>query len=74
MFPRRRLEHADKDLDFDIRTQIGKDLKEEWLKFKSAADETPHLQNIMEMLHRATYIPPSDDVPWQESAPGAALC
>jgi hypothetical protein len=74
MFPRRRLENVDRDLDFDTKTQIGRELKEEWLRCKSASDESPHLQNIMEMLHRATFITESEDVPWQESLPGPAHC
>lgn len=60
----------DKDLDFDIKTQIGRNLKDEWLRCKSASDEASHLQNMMEMLHDATFTPLAEDVPWHESANG----
>jgi hypothetical protein len=72
MFARKRGETVDQDLDFDTKSQIGKALKEEWLKCKSAQDETPHLQNIMEMLHGDALAPPPDNVDCADWAPGIA--
>jgi hypothetical protein len=68
MFARRRPDHVDADLDFDSKTPIGRELKEEWLKCKSAADESVHVQCIVELLHKAmTLAPPLEDVPWQDN-------
>ncbi len=72
MFARKRGETVDQDLDFDTKSQIGKALKEEWLKCKSVQDETPHLQNIMDMLHRDSLNPPPDNVDWADWVPGDA--
>jgi hypothetical protein len=72
MFARRRNEVVDQDLDFDTKTQIGRELKEEWLRCKSASDEAPHIQNIMEILHRDALTPPPDNVDWMDWIPGDA--
>jgi len=75
MFTRRRPENADADLDFDIKSQVGKELKQEWLRYKSSpqdGNESLALQPVMEMLHQASFIPPGQDVPWRDSVPGAA--